>query len=77
MQRHMQRSEHWYILKGKCDIATDVKGSIMTVSKDANETYQIGVGVWHQGQNNYSEPCHILEVQYGEQCIEEDIERKI
>jgi mannose-6-phosphate isomerase-like protein (cupin superfamily) len=49
----------------------------MTVSKDANGTYQIGVGVWHQGQNNYSEPCHILEVQYGEQCIEEDIERKI
>ena len=76
MQRHFLRSEHWYILKGKCDIATDVKGSIMNITKNANETYQIGTGVWHQGQNNYTEPCHILEVQYGDKCIEEDIERK-
>ena len=76
MQRHSLRSEHWYILKGKCDIASDVKGSIMSITKNANETYQIGNGVWHQGQNNYTEPCHILEVQYGDKCIEEDIERK-
>ena len=76
MQRHFLRSEHWYILKGKCDIATSVNGSTMCITKNANETYQIGKGVWHQGQNNYTDPCHILEVQYGEKCIEEDIERK-
>jgi len=76
MQRHSLRSEHWYVLKGKCDIATSVNGSIMSITKNANETYQIGRGVWHQGQNNYTEPCHILEVQYGEKCVEEDIERK-
>lgn len=76
MQRHFYRSEHWYILKGKCDIATDVEGSKMSITKGANDTYQIGTGIWHQGQNNYTEPCHILEVQYGEKCVEEDIERK-
>ena len=76
MQRHFYRSEHWYILKGKCDIVTEYKGDIMKVSKYENDTYIIGSTVWHQCQNNYDAPCHILEVQYGEQCIEEDIERK-
>lgn len=76
MQRHFLRSEHWYILKGKCDIVTDYHDGITSVTKYKNETYTIGRTVWHQGQNNYIEPCHILEVQYGEKCIEEDIERK-
>lgn len=76
MQRHFHRSEHWYILKGKCDIATDYNGSTITVSKNENETYIIGPKVWHQGQNNYDEYCHILEVQYGTECIETDIERR-
>lgn len=76
MQRHFNRSEHWYVLKGKCDIETDYKGSIMTVTKNVNETYVIEKEVWHQGQNNYDEYCHILEVQYGTECIETDIERR-
>ena len=76
MQRHFKRSEHWYILKGKCDVATEYNGSILSVTKYVNETYIIGQGVWHQGQNNYDEYCHILEVQYGEECIETDIERR-
>lgn len=76
MQRHFKRSEHWYILKGKCDIVTDIEGSIMKVTKIPNEEYIIGNQVWHQGQNNYEEPCHILEVQYGSECIEADIERR-
>lgn len=77
LQRHLKRSEHWYILTGKCDILTEYNGSIIKISKFANEEYRIGVGVWHQGQNNYSEPCHILEVQYGTECNEDDIERKL
>lgn len=76
MQRHFHRSEHWYILKGKCDIVTEYNGSILKVTKKANEAYVINEQVWHQGQNNYKEPCHILEVQYGSQCIEDDIERR-
>lgn len=76
MQKHSLRSEHWYILKGKCDIETIYNNVTMTVTKNVNDTYIIGPNVWHQGQNNYNECCHILEVQYGEKCIEEDIERK-
>lgn len=76
MQKHNLRSEHWYVLKGKCDIVTDYEGSIISITKFANEEYIIGKNVWHQGQNNYNEPCHILEVQYGTECIESDIERR-
>lgn len=75
MQRHFLRSEHWYILKGKCDIETIYNNDRIIVHKNQNENYYIDKNVWHQGQNNYNEPCYILEVQYGEKCIEEDIER--
>ena len=76
MQKHNMRSEHWYVLKGKCDIVTEYNDSIIRVTKHANEEYIIGKYVWHQGQNNYNEPCHILEVQYGTECVESDIERR-
>jgi mannose-6-phosphate isomerase-like protein (cupin superfamily) len=76
MQRHLNRAEHWYVLKGKCDIVTEYDGSIMKTTKREYEEYIIGATVWHQGQNNYNEPCHILEVQYGIECVESDIERR-
>ena len=30
---------------------------------------------WHQIINPFNEPVHIIEIQYGDECIEEDIER--
>jgi mannose-1-phosphate guanylyltransferase len=76
MQRHTHRNEHWFILKGKCDIVTEYNNDIIKITKNQNDSYYIDKNVWHQCQNNYDEPCHILEVQFGEKCIEEDIERK-
>lgn len=76
MQRHFYRAEHWYIAKGQCDILTELEGIKNKVNKIQNETYLIGNKVWHQGQNNTTESCHIIEVQFGEKCVEEDIERK-
>ena len=32
---------------------------------------------WHQIINTFNEPVHIIEIQYGDECIEEDIERII
>ncbi len=75
MQRHFKRSEHWYILKGKCqvEIVTDDGRTVDTVEQ--NYSYVIGQNVWHRGFNHFTEPCHILEVQHGEICVEDDIER--
>ena len=78
MQRHQDRSEHWYILKGTCSVNT------INVSSDLEELGQftehlivtIHEKQWHQACNNTNEPCHILEVQYGKRCVEDDIERR-
>jgi cytidyltransferase-like protein len=76
MQRHFKRNEQWYVLKGQCKITTIYNKEKMTVTLPTNYSYNIGVTVWHQGFNESTEPCHILEVQYGEICVEEDIERQ-
>ncbi|OUU18507.1 MAG: hypothetical protein CBC05_02150 [Crocinitomicaceae bacterium TMED45] len=79
-QRHFKRSEHWYILKGKCSIKTiDEDADSVDVKQkhlEQNESFVIPKGVWHQGINNQSQPCHILEVQYGSECVESDIQRR-
>ena len=75
-QRHFKRSEHWYVLKGECVLNTDCNGLQQTTTiKELTSGFQIEQGTWHKASNNTTDLCHILEVQYGEQCIEEDIER--
>lgn len=76
MQRHFKRSEHWYVLKGECVVETIYKDMKGMHQMHQNHSYTIGNGVWHRGINNSNEDCHILEVQYGEICVEEDIERQ-
>lgn len=76
MQRHFKRSEHWHVLSGKINIETEYLGDNSTVKLLTNESYDIGVTVWHRGYNTEDVPCHILEVQWGEECVEEDIERR-
>ena len=78
MQRHFYRSEHWYVLKGTCIIKTEGPAGIQ--SKELEELsmgYCIDAEIWHQGINESNTFCHILEVQYGEKCVEEDIERRV
>jgi len=77
MQRHFHRSEHWYVLKGQCVLDIDDElGMQRTVHLKENLSYIIDKKVWHRGNNVSNELCHILEVQYGDACVEEDIERK-
>jgi len=77
MQRHFKRAEMWYVLKGMCKCKTELNGVQDDVTlQPLNKGYDIGTEVWHQGYNPFDEPCHILEVQHGELCVEEDIERR-
>lgn len=75
-QRHFKRDEFWYVLHGTCSIETEFNGKKETVKVSEHSTYHIGKTVWHRAYNKTKEPCHIIEIQYGEECIEEDIERK-
>jgi len=67
LQRHRMRSELWVVVRGRCRVGN--------VVLDTHSDYKINPGVWHQLHNPYDDPCVIVEVQYGRDCIEEDIER--
>ena len=78
MQRHQLRAEYWLVTHGSCIVNSMMAGGYAlppTLLKEHLE-YKIPVGEWHQLTNPYDVPCKIVEIQYGEQCIEEDIERK-
>ena len=43
---------------------------------EQHQYYHVNKNDWHQLFNPFEEECKIIEIQYGEKCIEEDIERK-
>ena len=72
-----KRSEIWLVSKGSCIVNyskddPDKKNNI-TLSKF--DHYLVPVTEWHQITNPFDEPCHLIEIQYGDECVEEDIER--
>ena len=77
MQRHEQRAEHWFISEGEAsvyglDVATDI-----TLDKyKAHQSLHIRRGQWHMLANETDKPLKVVEIQYGENCVEEDIERR-
>ena len=76
-QKHKHRNEIWLVTKGSCEV--------IYASKDASQKEKIILnkfdkffvdeGNWHQITNPFDEECHIVEIQYGDSVIEEDIER--
>jgi len=79
MQRHFNRSEHWFITKG---IAT-----VYTIDDNSTDYECLGEykmfdnlhitkGEWHQLANEQDTPLKIVEIQYGTECSEDDIDRK-
>jgi cytidyltransferase-like protein len=78
MQRHNLRSEYWIVSEGQCIVNSQTNSGYLLPSKILNrhEEYKISVTEWHQLTNPFENPCKIVEIQYGEQCVEEDIERK-
>ena len=75
-QRHFKRSEHWYVLQGSIKIETEYNNRRQTQLLSQHNTFVIGPTVWHKTTNISDTPAHIIEIQYGEACVEEDIERR-
>ena len=67
-QYHNNRNEMWYVMKGKC-MVNDIERN------EHDNMFVFKVGEWHEAKNPFNEPCHILECQYGEECVEDDIIR--
>lgn len=77
MQRHFKRNEYWLVAEGQCDVSSMMENGYLlpTAMLDRHSQKYIPKGDWHQLNNPYAEPCRIVEIQFGEDCIEDDIER--
>ena len=78
MQKHHLRAEYWIISEGQASVASQLDGGYMMPGKVLykHQEYKVPVAEWHQLSNPFDVPVKIVEIQYGEQCVEEDIERK-
>jgi mannose-6-phosphate isomerase-like protein (cupin superfamily) len=78
MQRHQLRSEYWLVSEGQALVnrATPLDFELPPATLDRHNQLHVAVQEWHQLTNPHEHPLKIVEIQYGEQCIEEDIERR-
>lgn len=78
MQKHEQRAEFWFVAEGEAAVYTLDQSSdhehIGTFKK--HQYIFIGLNQWHMLCNESDEPLRLIEIQYGENCVEEDITRK-
>ena len=76
-QRHFHRNEIWFVSKGKCLInfsKVDAE-NFQSIELNKEQIFHVEKEAWHQITNPFNEPCHIIEIQYGEKTDEDDIER--
>jgi cytidyltransferase-like protein len=78
MQRHNLRAEYWIVSEGQAIVnrTMDTGYILPPVILQTHDEYCVPVTEWHQLTNPYDVPVKVVEIQYGENCIEEDIERK-
>ncbi len=78
MQRHNDRAEHWFVAEGTATVySLNVKTDVELVGVyNKFQHIHINKNNWHQLCNETDKPLKIIEIQYGSNCVEEDIERK-
>lgn len=76
MQRHSQRKELWFVDEGIASVYTLVEGKkVLKSTLYEFDTIPIDYQEWHMLSNETNKPLKIIEIQYGLDCVEEDIER--
>lgn len=77
MQKHSKRAENWFIIEGEATVYTLKNNETVLIGKYKQyESIHIDKMQWHRLCNETSFPLKIIEIQYGENCVEEDIEKK-
>ncbi len=79
MQRHEQRAEFWFVAEGEATVYTVDSKSTDTEVKCYMKIHEhsfIARNEWHQLCNETDQPLKLIEIQFGENCVEEDIERR-
>jgi D-beta-D-heptose 7-phosphate kinase/D-beta-D-heptose 1-phosphate adenosyltransferase len=78
MQKHDERSEFWFISEGRATVYTldnNEEPSLIGFYEKFEHLF-IKKGQWHRLCNETENPLRVIEIQYGTNCIEEDIVRK-
>jgi len=77
MQKHQSRNDYWIVSEGQCIVNSRLDNGYALPAKTLNvhDEFKVNKNEWHQLTNPFATPCRIVEIQYGEKCIEEDIER--
>jgi len=78
MQRHQHRSEFWWVSEGHATVYTIDNSSnaeSLMGCFGPHHSLEIKKNQWHRLANECDEPLKIVEIQYGTNCVEEDIER--
>jgi mannose-1-phosphate guanylyltransferase len=79
MQRHEHRAEFWFVAEGQATVYTVDPHSTEYEVMDRPAQHEhcwIELGEWHQLCNDTDQPLKLIEIQYGTDCVEQDIERK-
>ena len=78
MQRHHDRAEHWHVAEGTATVYTINRKSDQELLGEFAQFQHIHIAreEWHQLCNETDQPLRVVEIQYGVNCIEEDIERR-
>jgi cytidyltransferase-like protein len=72
-QLHNNRSEYWIVTEGRCTVKLEAQAP---KELGKHNSIHIPVKEWHKLANPFAEPCKLVEIQYGDCCVEEDIERR-
>ena len=76
-QKHFKRHEIWLVSQGSCVVnySKDSPENREHITLNKFDKYIVPLGEWHQITNPFEETCRIIEIQYGEEVVEDDIER--
>lgn len=76
LQRHFKRSELWFVQSGVAKLYRGYSPDTLRLQYLSTfDSTIIETNEWHKLCNEGIDDLHIIEIQYGEECIEEDIER--
>lgn len=83
MQRHEHRSEYWLVTQGRATVYSmdsqakrfDQSPFLLRCYLESHESLTISPNEWHQLSNETGGLLKLIEIQYGTNCDENDIER--
>jgi len=76
-QRHFLRNEIWFVSEGKClvNYSNESPKETKEILLSKEDVFFVKKEEWHQITNPFDQVCKLIEIQYGENTAEEDIER--